>query len=139
MTDKLEPISKYLKRLRERAGLSVAQAAMAAEISPPYLYQIEDGRRTPSAKVLARLAPSYRVKLEELLVRAELLPPLTLSSVNGESREEHINRAFGYVMQDPGVRAGSDAMQRLPVEAKLAIVRLYEKAEGLRILPEDVI
>ncbi len=130
-------ISDYLKAVREKAGLSVACAARDAGISAPYLYQIEYGQRNASAKVLARLARVYHVRVDELLVRADLLPAPAVSSTDAESREARIERAFEYVMRDPSFRAGSDAMGGLPVEAKLSIVRLYERAEGLRILPED--
>jgi len=132
-------ISEYLKGIRERADMSVAAVSKSAGISAPYLYQIEDGRRNPSAKVLCRLAQVYKVRAEELLMRADLLPAALLPEITSESRDAQVLRAFDYVLSDPEVMAGSEAMQTLPIEAKLAIVRLYERAEGLRILPEDVI
>lgn len=132
-------ISDYLKSEREKAGLSVAQAAREAGISAPYLYQIEYGQRNASAKVLSRLARVYHVRVDELLVKADLLPAPAISGTDAESRESRIKRAFDYVMRDPSFRAGSDAMGGLPAEAKLLIVRLYERAEGLRILPEDLL
>ena len=135
----MEEIGAYLKTLRERAGLSVPEAARGAQISSPYLYQLEDGRRSPSAKVLARLAGVYRVRVEDLLRKAGFLPPVLVPEKEGESREEQIQRAFEFVMRDPEVRAGSYAMLTLPTEAKLAIIRLYERAEGLRILPEEFV
>ncbi len=135
----MEEIGAYLKTLRERVGLSVPEAARGAQISPPYLYQLEDGRRLPSAKVLARLAGVYRVRVEDLLRKAGFLPPVLVPEKEGESREERIQRAFEFVMKDPEVRAGSYAMLTLPTEAKLAIIRLYERAEGLRILPEEFV
>ena len=67
------------------------------------------------------------------------LPAPAISGTDAESRESRIERAFDYVMRDPSFRAGSDAMGGLPAEAKLLIVRLYERAEGLRILPEDLL
>ncbi|BCW97852.1 MAG: hypothetical protein KatS3mg024_0679 [Armatimonadota bacterium] len=135
----MEQIGAYLKNLRERAGLSVKEAARRAEMSSPYLYQIEDERRRPSAKVLARLAGVYQVPVEDILRKAGFLPPVVLPEKEGESREERIQRAFEFVMKDPEVRAGSSAMLSLPTEAKLAIIRLYERAEGLRILPEEFV
>ncbi len=132
----MSAIGEYLKRMRERSGMGVSAVSRSARISAPYLYQIEDGRRNPSAKVLGRLALVYKVRVEDLLTRAELLPRALLPDESSESRDQRIERAFEYVLRDPGVRAGSDAMQTLPAEAKLAIVRLYERAEGLKILPE---
>ncbi|MCC6485573.1 MAG: helix-turn-helix transcriptional regulator [Armatimonadetes bacterium] len=135
----MSSIGEYLRKIRERSGMAVAEVSRSAEISAPYLYQIEDGRRNPSAKVLGRLAQVYRVRVEDLLTRAGLLPVALLPTDGCESRDQRIERAFDYVLRDPGVRAGSRAMQTLPVEAKLAIIRLYERAEGLKILPEEFV
>ncbi len=135
----MEGLGEHLRNLRERAALSVAEAARAAQISAPYLYQVEDGRRSPSARVLVRLAGVYHVPVEDLLRRAGFLPPVLVTAREGESREQRIERAFEFVMKDPHVRAGSYAMLKLPTEAKLAIIRLYERAEGLRILPEEFV
>jgi len=135
----VDEISAHLKSLRQKAGLAVPEAARRAGISAPYLYQVEDGRRSPSARVLVRLAGVYRVPVEDLLRKAGLLPPVLVPGNEGESREERIQRAFEFVMKDPEVRAGSYAMLTLPAEAKLAIIRLYERAQGLRILPEEFV
>lgn len=135
----MSAIGDHLKQLREKCGFGVAQAANESGISAPYLYQIEDGRRNPSAKVLSRLAQVYKVRAEELLTLADLLPPSVLPQVEHETREDRITRAFEFVMQDPNIRAGSSAMQTLPTEAKLSIIRLYERAEGLKVLPDDVV
>lgn len=130
-------VSAYLRALREKAGLTVARASREAGISAPYLYQIEDGRRNPSAKVLVRLAKAYHVRVDELLIRARLLPGPVFRRRATEPRQARIDRAFEYVLRDPSFRGGSDAMEGLPTEAKLSIIRLYERAEGLTILPED--
>lgn len=131
-------IASYLKQLRKQSSKGVSQVCLEAGISTPYLYQIEDGRRNPSAKILSKLAHVYKVRPEELLREADLIPDAVIVSMPAESREQKIARAFDFVMRDPNVRAGSDAMLSLPVEAKLAIVRLYERAEGLKVLPDDV-
>lgn len=137
----MNSIGEYLKSLRQQSRMPVSTVARAAGISSPYLYQIEDGRRNPSARVLTRLASVYGVRPEDLLIRANVLPAPEGASGEApapeESREDRIRRAFEYVMRDPAVKAGSDAMSRLPEEAKVAIIRLYERAEGLRILPDD--
>jgi transcriptional regulator with XRE-family HTH domain len=47
--------------------------AKAADISNPYLSQVERGLRKPSAEILARIATGLRISAETLYVRAGLL------------------------------------------------------------------
>jgi DNA-binding XRE family transcriptional regulator len=52
---------------REHRGLSAVALAKAVEISPPYLSQIEHGRRQPSLDVLRRLAQALGVDIDDLV------------------------------------------------------------------------
>jgi len=52
---------------REHRGMSQEALAEAAGIAQAYLSQIESGKRTGSAKVLARLAQALRVDLDDLV------------------------------------------------------------------------
>lgn len=55
------------------------------------------------------------------------------------TREAKIEIAYEYIMRPEfGIRAGSFAMLTFPTEAKLAIIRLLERAEGIQILPPDL-
>lgn len=56
-----------------------------------------------------------------------------------ETREQMIERAFRFVSEDPDVKVGSAAMARHPIEAKLSLIRLYERHTGRKLLPDDVI
>ena len=49
------------------------QLAKAADISNPYLSQVERGLRKPSAEILARIASGLTISAETLYVRAGLL------------------------------------------------------------------
>ena len=51
------------------------QLARAAEVSNPYLSQVERGLRKPSAEILARIAQGLRISAETLYVRAGILVP----------------------------------------------------------------
>ena len=55
-----------LKRLREAAGLSVSQLAVAAGVQRQSIYRFEDGANKPTADVLFRLADALKVSAEEL-------------------------------------------------------------------------
>lgn len=55
------------------------------------------------------------------------------------TRDEKIDRAFEYVRKDPFVRVGSTAMSKYPREAKLSIIRMYERHTGRQVLPPEII
>lgn len=55
-----------IKELRLEAGLSLRQLATKAAITPPFLSDIELGRRFPSEEVLNTLAMLLNVSTEEL-------------------------------------------------------------------------
>lgn len=53
---------------REHRGLTQQQVANAAGISVPYLSQIESGKRTGSAEVLAAIARELKLSLDDIVV-----------------------------------------------------------------------
>ena len=63
----------YLREQRRQAQLSLRQLAEQAEVSNPYLSQIERGLRRPSAEVLQQIAKALRISAESLYVRAGIL------------------------------------------------------------------
>ncbi|HYN56641.1 MAG TPA: helix-turn-helix transcriptional regulator [Motilibacterales bacterium] len=66
-------IGEYIREQRGAAQISLRQLAKAADISNPYLSQVERGLRKPSAEILARIASGLRISAETLYVRAGLL------------------------------------------------------------------
>lgn len=66
-------LGEYIREQRGAAQISVRQLAKAADISNPYLSQVERGLRKPSAEILARIASGLRISAETLYVRAGLL------------------------------------------------------------------
>jgi transcriptional regulator with XRE-family HTH domain len=66
-------LGEYIREQRGAAQISVRQLAKAADISNPYLSQVERGLRKPSAEILARIASGLRISAESLYVRAGLL------------------------------------------------------------------
>lgn len=53
--------------------MSLRQLAKAADVSNPYLSQVERGLRRPSAEILGRIAGGLRISAESLYVRAGIL------------------------------------------------------------------
>lgn len=66
-------LGEYLRAQRQQAQLSLRQLAELAEVSNPYLSQIERGLRRPSAEVLQQIAKALRISAESLYVQAGIL------------------------------------------------------------------
>lgn len=66
-------LGQYIRDQRTQAQISLRQLAKAAEVSNPYLSQVERGLRRPSAEILSRIADGLRISAENLYVRAGLL------------------------------------------------------------------
>lgn len=60
-------LSLTLRRHRETRGWSQAEMAQRAKVSQGYIAQLEAGQKTPSLKVLQRLAKALRVPVAKLL------------------------------------------------------------------------
>ena len=70
---RIEALGDYIREQRDQAQMSVRQLAKAAEVSNPYLSQVERGLRKPSAEILGRIAQGLRISAETLYVRAGIL------------------------------------------------------------------
>jgi transcriptional regulator with XRE-family HTH domain len=66
-------LGEYIREQRNAAQISLRQLAKAADVSNPYLSQVERGLRKPSAEILARIAAGLRISAETLYVRAGIL------------------------------------------------------------------
>lgn len=66
-------IGAFIKEQRDAAHMSLRQLAKAADVSNPYLSQVERGLRKPSAEILGRIASGLRISAESLYVQAGIL------------------------------------------------------------------
>jgi transcriptional regulator with XRE-family HTH domain len=73
MKQRVPDIGSFIRQQRERSAISMRKLAERAEISNPYLSQIERGLRKPSAEILKRIARGLSVSAESLFERAGLL------------------------------------------------------------------
>ena len=67
-------VGAFIRSQRELAKMSVRRLAELADVSNPYLSQIERGLRRPSAEILQQVAKALRISVETLYVRAGILP-----------------------------------------------------------------
>ncbi len=91
-------VGEFIRAQRELANLSLRQLADIAQISNPYLSQIERGLHKPSADVLKNLASALKISAETMYTQAGLLDP---ESTRGGARRRG--------------RRGSDPARRTPL------------------------
>ena len=130
-----ESFGTYLRQLRESHGLTLRQAADAAQVSSGYLSQIEGGKRgkrkrgehfAPHPQILRRLAEVYHVPAQELFEQAGFFKDR--EDFRGFSEEREIDRCFDFVIHDPILK------QRLTAPDKRALIERYEALTGRRLI-----
>lgn len=67
-------VGAFIRSQRELAKMSIRRLAELADVSNPYLSQVERGLRRPSAEILQQVAKALRISVETLYVRAGILP-----------------------------------------------------------------
>jgi transcriptional regulator with XRE-family HTH domain len=77
-------LGEFIKTQRELASLSLRELAKIANISNPYLSQVERGLYKPSADVLKNLAAALRISAETMYAQAGLLDA---EPATGEQRD----------------------------------------------------
>jgi transcriptional regulator with XRE-family HTH domain len=114
-----QDLGAYLREQRQNARLSLRQLAELAEVSNPYLSQIERGLKKPSAEILQSLAKGLRVSAESLYIRAGIL----------DERDE----------QQVGIEAAILSDSVLTERQKSVLLDIYEsfRAENARSASES--
>ena len=100
-----QDLGQFIREQRSVAQLSLRKLSELADVSNPYLSQIERGLRHPSAEILQQIARALEISSETLYVRAGIL-----DEPDGEVD------VIGEVRRDPA----------LSEEQKKTIVRIYE-------------
>jgi DNA-binding XRE family transcriptional regulator len=71
--DQLTRLGAYIRDQRQKARLSLRQLAELANVSNPYLSQIERGMHEPSVRVLKAIAAGLDLSADVILAEAGLL------------------------------------------------------------------
>src|SRR5438309_861188 len=66
-------VGEYIRQQRQGARLSLRSVSGLANVSIPYLSQVERGLRKPSAEILQAIAKALRISAETLYVQAGFL------------------------------------------------------------------
>jgi transcriptional regulator with XRE-family HTH domain len=77
----MSEVGQEVKRQREARGWTQAKLAVEAGMAPSAVNQIENGKRSPSATSLSKLAGALEVEIADLFPKVpSLQPPLPLDS-----------------------------------------------------------
>jgi transcriptional regulator with XRE-family HTH domain len=114
-SDRLADLGAFIREQRETARLSVRRLSELAEVSNPYLSQIERGLRRPSAEILQQIAKGLKISAETLYVRAGILDP----------------------QQHEGLEAAILHDHRMTRAQKEAMLGVYHSFVGVPSAPED--
>lgn len=71
--NQLQSLGAFIRERRKQAEFSLRDLADRANVSNPYLSQVERGMHAPSVRVLKAIATALNVSAESLLVQAGLL------------------------------------------------------------------
>lgn len=63
----MHSLGKRIKALRIQLGISQAQLAEQAQLTPQYLHRIEEGMENPSLETLLRIAAGLKAEPAEIL------------------------------------------------------------------------
>ena len=92
--ERLAELGEFIRSQREVARMSVRRLAELADVSNPYLSQIERGLRKPSADILQQIAKALQISSESLYVRAGILDPdrdVVVSVIDAIHRDPHLD------------------------------------------------
>ena len=62
----MKTLGEFIREKREAANISLRELARQIKITPPFLSDVELGRRNPSEEVLAKIAEYFKMPIEEL-------------------------------------------------------------------------
>jgi transcriptional regulator with XRE-family HTH domain len=89
LREHLVSLGEFIRTKRNQAHLSLRELAERADVSNPYLSQLERGLHEPSMRVLKAIASGLNVPIDALLARAGLL-----SDGDGDDRLGETERAI---------------------------------------------
>ncbi len=90
--EQLEMLGEFIRSQRKAAEMSLRELAAKANVSNPYISQIERGLHEPSMRVMRSIASALNLPLDTLLIRAGLLDE---DAVAAEEARASVEEAIG--------------------------------------------
>lgn len=115
-------IGRIVWQLRNRVGMTRVRLAALAGVSPSHLSRVESGQRSPSARVLRKIAPHVGIGEMELLAYAGYVPPVQFNSTDD----------YAQGRLDPHVVA---SLSQEPVELQRAVLSIFS---ALKVMAEGI-
>ena len=112
---RLDELGAYIREQRKQARLSLRELAEIAQVSNPYLSQIERGLHEPSVRVLRSIANALNLSAESMLEHAGLLEGSVIAESPGQLDTEKALRADPYLSPEQK-------------DALLVVYRTYRRA-----------
>ena len=109
-TERLQALGEYIRHQRNLASISLRELAKLAQVSDPYLSQIERGLHEPSIGILTSIAKALKLQSDTLLTIAAGNPDTDPSRSTTETA----------ILTDPHLDAGQ----------RETLLRAYRKVTG---------
>lgn len=90
-------IGSVFRRLRRERGITLRELAELAQVSVPYLSEIERGRKEPSSEILAAICRALELELADLLAEVQF----DLATAVRSTLPVHLQTAAIRVQQAP--------------------------------------
>jgi len=89
-------MGKRIRKLRQKAGLTLTGAAAKAELTKGTLSKIERGQISPPIATIMRIAKALEVSITDFFVDADPPPAYVLTRKNHGALVSHNGSRFGY-------------------------------------------
>jgi transcriptional regulator with XRE-family HTH domain len=123
--EQLNKLGQYIRDQRTRSRLSLRQLAELANVSNPYLSQIERGMHEPSVRVLKAIAAALDLSADVLLAEAGLLERVGGGRPSTRSASD-LGRGGGASNEPTSdVERAINADPFLASEQKAALIQVY--------------
>jgi len=64
----MERFSTKLNTLRKQSGLTQKQLSDILEVSESFVWKLENGKKTPNASMLVKIAKLFQISLDKLMI-----------------------------------------------------------------------
>jgi transcriptional regulator with XRE-family HTH domain len=123
--ERLRELGAFIREQREHARLSVRRLSELANVSNPYLSQIERGLHQPSVRVLKLISEALDVSAETLLAQAGLLDPDRVAPGAAPSGTGAAGTSAYGASPAQDAESAIRADQRLTDDQKSALITVY--------------
>jgi len=125
---RMKEFGEFLAKLRKAKNVSVRDVAKEIQLSDPYLYQVESGKKAlTDPESFNKLAKYFEIDVKELLEKAGYI-------IGEEDEEQKVDKVLQHIKTDPEFKYGTRLSGKLDLNTKKFIIEMYEKATGKKLL-----